>query len=63
VTRTRLAHDPRHLQTQPTGRDRIRKAFPLADRITYLIAAAVLALTCVAVELAERVGATLSGAL
>ena len=47
----------------PTLRQRIRKAFPLADGVTYVYAAGVMAATWIGADLLDKLGAAALGIL
>ena len=48
--------------TRPSTRDWIRRVFPLADGVTYVIAAGVLAVVWIGTELLDSLAAHLAGA-
>ena len=47
---------------RPSARDWIRRVFPLADGVTYVIAAGVLAVVWIGTELLDSLAAHLAGA-
>ena len=63
MSRAQFAPNRDRTNPSPSLRQRIRRAFPLADGVTYVYAAGVLAMTWVAGDLLDRLLAVLGSAL